>query len=196
MANTSRKMQVIEFCTGRAAITLIIFCMLMLRPSAVLSGPVTGPEYEVKIGFIYNFANFVTWPEEAFKNRHDTLVLCFASDDPSSDVLFKLDSKIIKGRKVRVTPYREDNCLEQSHIFFFGTQDREFIQKVLNLTKGRSILTIGEVEGFTRMGGIINFFMERNRLRFQVNIGAANRAGLKLSSQLLGSAQIVKEEHD
>jgi hypothetical protein len=195
MANTSRKTQAIEFCTGRAAVTLMI-CMLMWQPSAVLSEPVTGPEYEVKIGFIYNFANFVTWPEEAFKNRDDKLVFCFASDDPSSDVLFKLDSRIIKGRKVRVIPYREENCLEQSHIFFFGTQDREFIQKILNLTKGRSILTIGEVEGFTRMGGIINFYIERNRLRFQVNIGAANRAGLKLSSQLLGSAQIVKEEHD
>lgn len=188
-------MQAVEFCTGRAAITLMI-CMLMLRPTAVSSGPVAGPEYEVKMGFIYNFANFVTWPEEAFKNRHDALVLCFASEDPSSDVLFKLDSRIIKGRKVRVIPYKEDHCLEQSHIFFFGTQDREFIQKILNLAKGRSILTIGEVEGFNRMGGIINFFMERNRLRFQVNISAANRAGLKLSSQLLGSAQIVKEEHD
>ncbi|RJQ49772.1 MAG: YfiR family protein [Desulfobacteraceae bacterium] len=195
MAKTSRKIKTIEFCTGGVALTLMI-CMLMLRPPTVASGPVAGPEYEVKIGFIYNFANFVTWPEEAFKSGNGPLVLCFASDNPSSDVSFKLDSKIIKGRKVKVISYREENCLEQSHIFFFGTQDREFIQKILSLAKGRSILTIGEVEGFTRMGGIINFFEERNRLRFQINIGAANRAGLKLSSQLLVSAQIVKEEHE
>jgi hypothetical protein len=55
-------------------------------------------------------------------------------------------------------------------------------------------LTIGEIEGFTQMGGVINFFEEQNRLRFKVNIDAAKRAGLTMSSQLLGSAQIYREE--
>ncbi|RJQ65680.1 MAG: YfiR family protein [Desulfobacteraceae bacterium] len=195
MAKTFKKMHANEGCARRVAV-LLMMCLFFLRPPSALSGPVVGPEYEVKAGFIYNFANFVTWPEEVFKNKNEPLVLCFSSDDPASDVLLQLDTKIIKGRKLKVVPYRDSDCLMQSHIFFFGTQDRLFIQKILGLAKGRGILTIGEIEGFTQMGGIINFFEEQNRLRFEVNIDAAQREGLKLSSQLLVSAEIVREERE
>jgi YfiR/HmsC-like len=188
------KRKAVELCTWGVA-AILICGLILLRPTAVPCEQVTGPEYEVKLGFIYNFANFVTWPHEAFKNAPGALTLCFASDDPSSDVLYKLDGKHIKGRKIKVMAYQEDVCVEQSQIIFFGTQDKTFIQKVLELVKGKSILTIGEVDGFTSMGGIIDFFEEHNRLRFKVNLDAAQRAGLKMSSQLLVSAQIVNEEH-
>jgi hypothetical protein len=183
MARTFEKSKSVASCAWWAAVALLCG-LFFIRPPAVLSEPVMGPEYEVKIGFIYNFANFVTWPQSAFEKNHDALILCLASDNPSSDALYKLDGKRIKGRKIKVIAYQEGTCVEQSHILFLATRDTIFIQQVLDLAKGRSILTIGEVEGFTRMGGVINFFEERNRLR------------LKMSSQLLGSAQIVKEEHE
>ena len=182
-------------CARWAAVALLL-CLFLLRPPAVLGEPVIGPEYEVKLGFLYNFANFVTWPQASFEKDPDTLILCFASDSPSSEVLYKLDGKSIKGRKLKVIAYQEGTCVEQSHILFFATRDKAFIQQALDLAAGRNILTIGEVEGFARMGGIINFFEEHNRLRFKINIDAARRAGLKMSSQLLGSAQIVKEEQE
>lgn len=195
MASEYRKRPPIHCCFGRKVV-LLLCGLLLLKPATLLCEPVTGPEYEVKLGFIYNFINFVTWPETAFKNDPDTLMMCFASDNPASEVLYKLDGKSIKGRKIKVTAYEEETCLAQSHILFFATRDKAFIQKVLDLTKGRSILTIGEIDGFTHMGGTINFFKESNRLRFKVNIDAARRNALKMSSQLLVSAQIVKEEHE
>jgi hypothetical protein len=195
MARIFEKSKSVASCARWAAVALLC-CLFFIRPPAVLSEPVMGPEYEVKIGFIYNFANFVTWPQAAFEKNPDTLILCLASDNPSSDTLYKLDGKRIRGRKIKVIAYQEGTCVEQSHILFFATRDTIFIQQVLELVKGRNILTIGEVEGFTRMGGVINFFEERNRLRFRINIDAAQRQGLKMSSQLLGSAQIVKEEHE
>ena len=57
-------------------------------------------------------------------------------------------------------------------------------------------MSVGEVEGFTRLGGVINFFEEDNRLRFKINLEAAKREGLKMSSQLLRSAQIVGKEEE
>lgn len=161
---------------------------------AVLAEPVMGPEYDVKIGFIYNFAGFVTWPPSAFEKNPDTLVLCFASDHASNDVFFKLNGKMIHDRKIKVIPYQDSTSLEESHILFFATQNKIFIQDVLELARGQGILTIGEVDGFIRMGGVINFFQERNRLRFKVNIDAVRREGLKMSSQLLGSARIIRDD--
>lgn len=195
MAGTCVKNRAIQACARYVAVAF--FCSLVFFQSqSVRCEPVVGPEYEVKLGFLYNFLNFVTWPEEALEKNPDSLILCYASDHPSIDVLYKLDGKSIRGRKIKVIAYQEGTCLEQSHILFFATQNKVFIQGVLDLAKGRSILTIGEVEGFARMGGVINFFEEHNRLRFEVNIDAARREGLKMSSQLLGSAQIVKEEQE
>jgi hypothetical protein len=179
----------------RQGIFLLLLSVLFFFQTAEASGDqIMGPEYDVKIGFIYNFANFVTWPAAAFEKEADTLNFCFASDQPSGEVFFKLDGKTIKGRKIKVAAYPDITCLEKSHIMFFPTQNKMFIQHILDLVKGKRVLTIGEVEGFTHMGGIINFFVENNRLRFKVNIDAARREGLKMSAQLLNSAQIVKDD--
>ena len=195
MARPTNMDKLITICIHRAAI--LLFCgLILLAPTSALSEPVTGPEYEVKLGFIYNFINFVTWPSAAFESGSDPLVLCFASDNTFSDVIYKLGGKTIKSRKIKVITYQDEACLNESHVLFFATQDRDLIQEVLDLTKGRSILTVGEIDGFTHMGGTINFFKERNRLRFKVNIDAVRRNALKISSQLLGSAKIVREEHN
>jgi hypothetical protein len=190
MVRLEKKIKALRFCL---AFAVLLTCAIVFPPVGA-SEPLTGFEYEVKMGFIYNFINFVTWPEKAFNKPDDAIVVCFASDDPSSNVLFQLSSQTIRGRKIEVLRYTE-GCVAQSHVFFFGTQDRVFIQKVLDVAKGRGILTIGEIEGFTQMGGIINFFEENNRLRFKVNIDAAKEEHLTMSSQLLVSAQIVTQEH-
>ena len=192
MAAKFKKNHTIACCMRQAAL-LLLACLWLLPLYSGWCDSVTGQEYEVKAGFIYNFAKFVTWPPQAYDKAPGLLVLCFASHDPAVDVFYKLDGKLIRGRKIKVIAYNGEACLEQSQILFLATQDKAFIQQVLGLVKGRSILTIGEVEGFTQWGGIINFFQANNRLRFQINIDAARREGLRMSSQLLGSAQIVRE---
>ena len=192
MVGTKSKCKSAPSCVRRIAIALLSV-LIFIGPATALCDTVIGSEYEVKLGFIYNFINFVTWPETIFKSNSDPLVMCIASDSPSSEVLYRLDGKSTKRRRIKVIAYQEEICLTQSHTLFFATQDKAFIQQVLDRIKGLSILTIGEVDGFTRMGGAINFFEEHNRLRFRVNIDAVKRNTLKMSSQLLVSAQIVTE---
>lgn len=195
MAALSGKWHTRKIGAARVAMSLL-FCLLIFQPAAVWAGPLTGTEYDVKTGFIYNFANFVSWPPAAFKDKDDDLILCVASDTPAADAVLKLNDQTIRGRKIKVIPYTQESSLDASHILFIATQDRNLVQKLLGIARERSILTIGESEGFTQMGGVINFFEERNRLRFKVNIDAAKRAGLTMSSQLLGSAQIYREGHE
>jgi hypothetical protein len=192
MPSRSDKQQVTASCARWIAAVLVGWIVL-LQPCGARGGPVTGREYDVKIGFIYNFAKFTTWPKEAPDKDPHALVLCYVTDDPSIKAFDKLDGKTIKERKIKVVAFQKDICLEQSHIIFFATRNKEYIQQILEKAKGRGILTIGEVEGFTQWGGIINFFEELNMLRFKVNLAAARREGLKMSSQILVSAQIVEE---
>jgi hypothetical protein len=192
MSSRTDKQQAAVTCARWIAVALI-GCLILLQPWSARGGAVTGREYDVKIGFLYNFAKFVTWPKEVVDKNPQTLVLCYVADDPSIKVFNKLDGKTIRDRKIKVVAYENGACLEQSHIIFFATQNKEHIQDILELAKGRGILTVGEVEGFTQWGGVINFFEELNRLRFKVNLDAARREGLKMSSQILVSAQIVEE---
>jgi hypothetical protein len=164
--------------------------------SSAWAGPLTGAEYAVKAGFIYNFANFITWPQGAFKDTPGLLILCLVSDDPQTDVLFNLDGKTVKGRTIKVVAYQDGQCLDRSHILYFATQDRETIRRILDQVGNRSILTIGEIPGFTAMGGVIDFFMDNNQLRFKVNVDAARRKGFRMSSQILVSAQIVHGDNE
>jgi hypothetical protein len=172
-------------------VAMIALCLMMLGAKYAHTETLSGLEYQVKAGFIYNFAKFVEWPPAAFENNN-VIVLCFASDNPLSDVLFDLNNKTVGGKKIQVKKYEDVNDTEVCNIFFFGTTDKEFIQERLIDLRNRSILTVGETEGFAQMGGIINFFMDQKRLRFEVNVDAARKAGLKLSSQILMSAEIVK----
>ena len=185
--------QLSPVCCVRWVAAVLTVWAILAQPWSTWAGPVTGQEYDVKMGFIYNFAKFVTWPQAADDRDPQTLVLCYVADDPSIAVFQKLDGKTIRDRKIKVVAYQDGTCIAQSHIIFFATRDQERIQEILAQAKGRGILTIGEVEGFSRWGGVINLFEESNRLRFKVNLTAARREGLKMSSQLLVSAQIVEE---
>jgi len=172
-------------------LVMIALCLMILGAKYAHTEPLIGLEYNVKAGFIYNFAKFVEWPPDAFENNN-VMGLCFVSDNPMSDVLFKLNDQTVSDKKIKVRKCEDDDSIEGCNIFYFGTMDKSYIQGKLTELNNRSVLTVGEIEGFAQMGGIINFFMEQKRLRFEVNVDAARKAGLKLSSQILMSAEIVK----
>ncbi|QTA86057.1 YfiR family protein [Desulfonema magnum] len=173
---------------------------------------VLGNEYHVKAGFIYNFIKFTKWPRKTFQNSTSPFALCIASDSFFNDIISSLGLKIpgcseneafrilggknVRGRKLDIKECNNDKDIQGCHVLFICSENKEFILDVLNTAKNQNILTIGEFQGFERMGGIINFFTEKNRLRFRINIDAANRAGLKLRSQLLMSAEIFREERE
>ncbi len=154
--------------------------------------PLKGREYQVKAGFIYNFVKFVQWPDETDNRAGNVLRLCIVSDHSETDVFFSLSGKTVRGREIIVATADEADSLGACDIVFFSVRDADVIRERLAAAPRRGVLTIGETDGFTRMGGIINFFVANSRLRFRINIDAAARAGLKLSSQLLMSAEIVR----
>jgi hypothetical protein len=145
----------------------------------------TGPEeYKVKTAFIYNFAKFIEWPPEALDGRQELLVGVLGQNPFGSD-LKSLESKMIGGRPVRVRYYSEIKEADGCHILFIAASEREHIPAILEFVRGRHVVTIGESDEFVAKGGIINFFLQANRVRFEINGQAAEKEGLKISSQLM-----------
>ncbi|MCP4353755.1 MAG: YfiR family protein [Desulfobacterales bacterium] len=177
-----------------------------------------GEEYIVKANFISHFAKLTEWPPYVFKKNDKSILLCVASDKPHVNKSFNmvLNKIIIKGRNIEVKKYKDygrnfkiipfiDDLMKEDeksgkdnqascHVIFFASADRRFIQDRLNAVKHKRVLTVGETEDFTRMGGIIRFFSEGKKLRYEVNMPAAARAGLRLRAPLLTSAaRVIKK---
>lgn len=143
-------------------------------------------ERQVKAAFVYNFLKFVQWPDD----RTTAFVLGIVGDDDLVTVLEQITrDKTIQGRTPVVRKIKStDDVLSCEVVFVTASEDRR-TPHILQRLEGASVLTIGETPHFLGEGGIIRFYVEGSRLRFQINAENANRAGLKISSQLLSLAR-------
>ena len=149
-------------------------------------------EYQVKAAFLFHFAQFVDWPPEAFKDAASPLTYCTVGGDPFHGALdASLNGKVIEGRPVRVMHFREAQEIQGCQVLFIGTAEKKFISGALANLKGAPILTVGESENFAQEGGMIGFFLEDNKVRFEINLTAAEHAKLKVSARLLSLAKTV-----
>lgn len=152
-------------------------------------------ELEVKIAFLFNFTRFVEWPPGAFTDADAPLIIGILGSDPFGRTL----DQVVRGEKSRnrevvVERYRRVESVKQCHVLFISPSERGDYEHILRALDGRPILTVGDTDEFARRGGMMRFLMENNRMRLQVNLKAAQRAGLSISSNLLRAGEIVESE--
>jgi hypothetical protein len=151
-------------------------------------------EYQVKAFFLYNFARYVEWPAQSFKTANDPIVICILGQNPFGNALEQATTeKVIEGRPFVV---REVASIQQPcncHILFVNSSERKRFRATAATLKGSGVLTVGETQGFTADGGVINFKLEDGKVRFEINVDAAGQEHLHISSKLLSLAQIVKK---
>lgn len=169
------------------SIAWLVFAASEVAAQGNLSG-----EYQVKAAFLFHFAQFVDWPPEAFKDAASPLTYCTAGRDPFQGALeASLNGKMIGDRPVRVVHFRQVEEIRGCQILFLGTPEKKFISATLANLRASPVLTVGESENFARVGGMIGFFLEDNKVRFEINLDAAERAKLKISARLLALAKTV-----
>jgi preprotein translocase subunit Sec61beta len=175
--------------------TVILGFFLLVRPPAPLhAAPASaGPgEYEIKAAFLFNFAKFVDWPEKSFATPIDPLVIGVFSQISLRPAFEKtLQGKVVRGHPVVVLELKTKEEAGKCQILFLGKVENRQVEQWLNSLAGTAVLTVGESKGFASRGGIINFFLVEDQVRFEINPKAAEKAGLKISSQLLSLAKIA-----
>jgi hypothetical protein len=149
-------------------------------------------EYQVKAAFLFNFSQFVQWPPAAFPGMQSPLVIGIIGDDPFGDYL----DQLVRGEKVNHHPlvvqrFRRVEEIKTCHILFVSQSEARRWDQILPRLKGRTILTVGDVEGFAQREGMICFVTEKNKVRFIINVEAARAANLTISSKLLRVAEII-----
>ena len=130
---------------------------------------------------------------EASKGLQDPISICILGKNPFGDALAEaVRGKNVDGRSliIRQVDDAKDAC--DCNIVFVRSTERKRSKSFLGAISGqRRFRTVGEADGFTSDGGIINLKIDGERVRFQINVGAAEREKLRISSKLLGLAEIV-----
>ena len=146
-------------------------------------------EYELKAAFLFNFAKFVEWPPDAYADTNAPIVIGILGENVFGNNL----QKIINDRKVNNrsfqfrnfdSPTDATNC----QILFISASKKNDFAKIISTLHNASVLTVSETDGFLKAGGMINFLLEGNNVRFQISDEAAKKARLKISSKLLSLA--------
>lgn len=144
--------------------------------------------YQVKAAFLYNFVKFVQWPPSTDTSGY--LVIAVIGDDPFGDLIDRIvRGKTIQGRELVVRRLGGDAELRSCHIVFISPSEARRTPEIVARAQAAGVLTVGETPHFLRDGGVIRFFVEGQRVRFQINTTGAEQAKLKISSQLLSLAE-------
>jgi hypothetical protein len=167
-------------------------------------------EYQIKAAFLYNFIKFVDWPKEKESptDSNEPIAIGIIGKDPFGNSFEPLRDKQVKGRNVVIKRFEgfeqlnesdeqgekqhpEIETIRKCHILFICPSEEKYIQQIIASTQDYSVLTVGDMNGFLEAGGIINFLTEEKKIRFEVNLDAAERSRLTIRSKLLRLAKRV-----
>jgi hypothetical protein len=171
-----------------------LLCGCLARPCAAQSDGFINREYPLKALFLYNFGGYVEWPAEAFADDKQPFVIGVLGHAPLDTMLREIAaSKTIAGRRIQIKQFNAPESIEPCHILFISRSvDANQTAQALDRLRGLPVLTVGERAGFAQQGGCVNFFIEANKIRFEVNLQAAKQQHLRISAKLLALARIVQ----
>lgn len=152
-------------------------------------------EHQVKAVFLLNFLKYVEWPPPASANTNAPMEIVHIGEDRfGADLARLVKSRTIDGRKVLLKFSDAEQDWKTGHVLFISDSETRRAPEILAELKGLPVLTVGESEGFLDRGGMINFAMKGKKVRLEINLVAAEAAGLKISSKLLAIADVVKRK--
>lgn len=190
-----------------AALVVVSFA----GPIALQSRAETAPsrEYKVKAAFLYNFLKFVDWPNGKAADAKKPIILGIIGKNPFGNAFEPVKGKPVKGREVVIKTFKsvaelkklgqkakadldkQIAELRKCHLLFICSSEKDSIKEIIPALRGRAVLTVADTKDFLKSGGIINFVMEKQKVRFEINTAAAKRSKLRIRSQFLRLAKKV-----
>lgn len=185
-----RKGQISAWCLSAC----LLFCLLqlsLLLPQNIIAAQAHSREYEIKAAYLFNFLKFVNWPQDSFNSPDSPFVICTLGKNPFGEHLDTLSQKRVQGRGIVIVNHEElkpDEIID-CHILFISRERPNSVPDIIKRFHGRPVLTVSDIDEFSRQGGIIGMVQLKNNIRFHINQQALQDSGLKMSSQLLKLAR-------
>jgi hypothetical protein len=177
----------------RRARACVICSLVILGAGRSACAQVAAGEYQIKAAFVRSFTKFVEWPATSLPPNGSPLCLGIVGDDPFGDTIVDaLRGATASGHPIELHHLLwNEPRLSTCHVLFISSSEVQHLSQILTEIDGASVLTVGDFDSFSRRGGAIELKMIAGRVRFDINLAAATRAGLHISSKLLSIANSV-----
>jgi hypothetical protein len=159
--------------------------------AASVSGANEDVELHIKAAYLLNFARFVEWPLPSAEASAPVVIAVLGDDSIAAALEATVHGKKINGHPIKIRQFATPEQIDRCDILFVPRSEAKKSRSVLADLSGKPILTVGEASGFLSQGGIIEFQVVDDTLRFSINVGAADRSGLKIRSELLSVAYSI-----
>ena len=190
--------QAIRRNRGRLILVVAVYIfgyLAMFFAGAGVSGgqsPAPPSEYQVKAAFLFHFAQMVEWPADRLGPDTRPMIFCTTGEDGIASAL----EAIVPGKQIATHPIELRRVSSKAdfhdcHVVFIGGRDPQRAIPIVNRLRDSPVLLVGESEGFAQQGGVIELLLQNNKVRFDINVSAVQRARLKVSSRLLLLARTV-----
>jgi hypothetical protein len=176
----------------------LVLSVFLVSGGLALSAPAAPPgEYQLKAVFLFNFAQFVEWPPQAFPDAQAPLVVGVLGMDPFGAYLDEtVRGETVNNRPLVVQRYGRLEDINTCHILFISRSEADRLEQIVASLRGRHILTVSDAERAALRGVMIRMITVENKIRLRINLEEAQAANLKISSKLLRPAEIVTSGND
>lgn len=179
--------------SGLLPLLMAIAWGLLAIPSAIAQSP-KPTDYQVKAAYLSNFGRFVEWPEKSTTAQRDSFTICVLGEDPFGRGLdATLAGEAMGNQRVVARRISSPQMAVDCQILFISSSEANRLNKIIEALDKNAVLTVSDIPQFSQRQGMIQFVLKENRIRFEVNLTATQRAGLTLSSELLKVATVVRK---
>jgi hypothetical protein len=176
----------------RIAVATIGVAILMAQGAGLARAGESVVQSEIHAVFLVKFIRFVTWPPQAFASATAPIELAIIGEDDFGTALeTAVRQTPASERTIRVKRVGVKDDLTKFHVLFIATSEERQIAEILDRLASVPVLAVSDAQRFCERGGVIGFVSENNRVRFEINVGAAEKRGLKLSTRLITLAAKV-----
>lgn len=174
---------------------LLVILLLIIASPYVFGQAPQANESQVKAAFLYNFGKFVKWPNPPNEN---TFTLCILGQDISFGTVLEsiVAGESIDGKPITVRRIGKADEAANCRIVYITSSEQDRLSAIVAALNKHPVLTVSDIPKFVDRGGMIQFLLQENRVRFEINLAPAASAGISMSSELLKVAVRVKKGGD
>jgi len=152
-------------------------------------------ERRLKAVFLFNFTQFVQWPQNALPADQSPFVIGILGPNPFGVYLEEIISdEKVNGHPLTVHYYNQVEEMQACHILFVNIADIKKQEETIAALKNRNILTVSDSYDFLQKNGMIRLYTSENKIKIQINLEASKNAGMEISSKLLRLAEIFTSD--
>ncbi len=189
------KSAVLARTVTRWLVMLIGLAMFGGAAAAIRGGEARFNEYELKAGYLVNFTKFIAWPKNSFRASDAPFVIGVAGSSPCTSILLEITKGLkISGRNIVIKVLETPAAVQGTQVLFLPAAQDSRLKDWLAAAHRGGVLTVGESESFFKQGGILNYFREEEKIRFDLNIDQAESTGLQVSAQLQKLARTLRKK--